>query len=178
VSDGRAHAAWSAKEVFSDNRLAVMYRPGYLRSRRAAESGAKHWAVENGMWNRKRDAQLVKLKRQGFSFAEIGKRMGVTRNAALGRFQRINRKKFPSQQAKRNARLRAQWKRKRERLRQQRDKAILKFRKDLAAGVPRLRAIARALKGKATGSMIAFELGLSPGRVFTLARDAREKHSR
>ncbi|MEO8317783.1 MAG: GcrA family cell cycle regulator, partial [Bradyrhizobium sp.] len=56
------------------------------------------------MWTDRLDAKLLKLKRDGLSFAEIGERIGVTRNAALGRFQRLNGIVFPSQAARRQAR--------------------------------------------------------------------------
>ena len=35
------------------------------------------------MWNDRLDAKLRKLQKEGYSFAEIGERMGITRNACL-----------------------------------------------------------------------------------------------
>jgi hypothetical protein len=47
------------------------------------------------MWTSEVDAELVRLKAEGFTFAEISERMGVTRNAAISRFQRLSGKKYP-----------------------------------------------------------------------------------
>jgi DNA-binding CsgD family transcriptional regulator len=41
------------------------------------------------MWDHDRDAALVELHSQGHSFAEIGQRLGVTRNAAISHFHWI-----------------------------------------------------------------------------------------
>ena len=49
------------------------------------------------MWDRERDAALVELHSQGLSFAEIGRRIGVTRNAAISRFHWIRGTKFRSE---------------------------------------------------------------------------------
>ena len=47
-------------------------------------------------WDSERDAALIELRAQGFTFDQISARLGVTRNAALGRYQRVTGKKFPS----------------------------------------------------------------------------------
>jgi hypothetical protein len=46
------------------------------------------------MWNAEADAELIRLKGAGLSFGQISMRMGVSRNAAISRFQRINGKIF------------------------------------------------------------------------------------
>ena len=56
------------------------------------------------MWTDRLDAKLLKLKKDGLSFAEIAEQMGITRNAALGRFQRLNGVVFPSQLERRRSR--------------------------------------------------------------------------
>jgi hypothetical protein len=53
------------------------------------------------VWTSEVDAELVRLKKAGFSFAEISERMGVTRNAAIGRFQRLSGKKYPQKSGRR-----------------------------------------------------------------------------
>ena len=42
-----------------------------------------------GAWSRERDTQLAKLWRDGLPSTEIGRRMGITKNAALGRIHRL-----------------------------------------------------------------------------------------
>jgi IS30 family transposase len=109
-------------------------------------------------WDSERDAALVELHSQGLSFRQISARLGVTRNAALGRYQRVVRKKFPSESAKARSELRLE----------RRAIAILKLRRDLAAGVEPQTAILRALGAGAGGGLIATELNVPPHRVYQL----------
>jgi len=51
------------------------------------------------MWNSDLDTELVQLRKRGLSFSEISAEMGITRGAALGRFNRLKGKVFPSQVA-------------------------------------------------------------------------------
>jgi DNA-directed RNA polymerase specialized sigma24 family protein len=53
------------------------------------------------MWTSEADAELRALKAAGLSFAQIAERMGVSRNAAISRFQRINGKRYPRSRAQR-----------------------------------------------------------------------------
>jgi len=109
-------------------------------------------------WDSERDAALVELHSQGLSFRQISTRLGVTRNAALGRYQRVVRKKFPSESAKARSELRLE----------RRAIAILNLRRDLAAGVEPQTAILRALGAGAGGGLIATELNVPPHRVYQL----------
>ena len=52
------------------------------------------------MWTSEADAELVRLKKAGFSFQEVSERMDVTRNAAISRFQRIHGKTYSRKQAR------------------------------------------------------------------------------
>ena len=83
------------------------------------------------MWDRERDVLLVELRAQGLSFAEIGRRIGVTRNAAISRFHWIGGTKFPSEH-ERKARAAAERESRRKLLRGKREQAIQEFRRDLA----------------------------------------------
>ncbi len=98
-------------------------------------------------WDSERDAALIELHSQGLSFRQISARLGVSRNAALGRYQRVIRKKFPSESAKARSELRLE----------RRAIAILKLRRELAAGVEPQTAI-----------LIATELNVPPHRVHQL----------
>jgi hypothetical protein len=108
-------------------------------------------------WDSERDAALVELHSQGLSFSQISARLGVTRNAALGRYQRVVRKKFPSESPRARSELRQE----------RRAIAILKLRRDLAAGVEPQTAVLRAL-GAAGVGLVATELNVPPHRVYQL----------
>jgi GcrA cell cycle regulator len=53
-------------------------------------------------WTAERDAELIRLRKEGASFSEIGRTMGVGRNAAIGRAYRLQRAgvEFPVAAAK------------------------------------------------------------------------------
>ena len=53
------------------------------------------------MWTSEADAELRALKAAGLSFAQIAERMGVSRNAAISHWQRINGKRYPRSRAQR-----------------------------------------------------------------------------
>ena len=108
-------------------------------------------------WDRERDAALIELRAQGLTFNQISARLGVTRNAALGRYQRVVRKKFPSESPSARSELRQE----------RRAIAILKLRRDLAAGVEPQTAVLRAL-GAAGVGLVATELNVPPHRVYQL----------
>jgi hypothetical protein len=46
------------------------------------------------MWTSVADAELTRLREAGLTFGRIAEQMGVTRSAAISRFQRINGKKY------------------------------------------------------------------------------------
>jgi hypothetical protein len=120
------------------------------------------------MWNDRLDAKLLKLKRQGLSFAEIGERMGITRNAALGRFQRLNGVVFPSQLERRRTREAAARLKKETRLRKE-GEIIRKMKAAIAAGTDKGKAMKQAHVAGATFVTIGEVLGISSVRAYQIA---------
>ena len=43
-------------------------------------------------WKPENDAELLRLRRNGCSFSETGRQLGVSKNAAVGRYHRLKRK--------------------------------------------------------------------------------------
>ena len=120
------------------------------------------------MWNDRLDTKLLKLKRQGLSFAEIGEQIGVTRNAALGRFQRLNRRVFPSQAERSKTRREAA--RLKEETRARKDgEVIRKLKAAIAAGTDRPKAINQAFAAGTSYKTIGAALGLSRQRAYQIA---------
>ena len=124
------------------------------------------------MWDRERDALLVELRAQGRSFAEIGRRIGITRNAAISRFHWIGGTKFPSEH-ERKARAAAERERRLKLLREKQQQAVQELRRDLATDMLRRDAILKALESGATCKLIGLELNVSGARVHQLAARAR-----
>jgi hypothetical protein len=123
------------------------------------------------MWNDQLDAKLLRLRREGLSFAEVAERMGVSRNTVLGRAQRLAGKKFPSQTARSELRRRAND----ARARQVAAKAKVtsrKLKKDLASGVPRDVAVRTALDLGAAPKLVAGIIGVSSQRVCQIMRES------
>jgi hypothetical protein len=121
------------------------------------------------MWNDRLDAKLLKLKRDGLSFAEIGERIGVTRNAAIGRFQRLNGRVFPSQAARRQSRMEVARLKQEARLRKE-AVIIRKMNAAIASGTDRGKAIARAFAAGAGYHVIGAAVGLSRQRAYQIAK--------
>jgi hypothetical protein len=126
------------------------------------------------MWDRERDVLLVELRAQGLSFAEIGRRIGVTRNAAISRFHWIGGTKFPSEH-ERKARAAAERERRLKLLREKQEQAVQELRRDLATDMLRRDAILKALESGATCKLIGLELNVSGARVHQLAARARAR---
>lgn len=119
------------------------------------------------MWNDRSDAKLLKLKREGYSFAEVAERMGITRNAALGRFQRLNGRLFPSQLERRRSREAAA--RLKSETRLQKEGAIIrKMNAAIAAGTDKARAIKQARAAGASYVAIGNVFGVSRARVYQI----------
>jgi len=121
------------------------------------------------MWDRERDAALVELHSQGLSFAEIGRRIDVTRNAAISRFHWIRGTKFRSEQERKVER-----ERRLKLLREKQQQAVQELRRDLATDMLRRDAILKALESGATCKLIGLELNLSGARVHQLAARAKK----
>jgi hypothetical protein len=124
------------------------------------------------MWDRERDAALVELHSQGLSFAEIGRRIGVTRNAAISRFHWIRGTKFRSEH-ERKAKVAAERERRLKLLREKQEQAVQELRRDLATDMLRRDAILKALESGATCKLIGLELNVSGARVHQLVARAR-----
>jgi hypothetical protein len=122
------------------------------------------------MWDRERDAALVELHSQGLSFAEIGRRIDVTRNAAISRFHWIRGTKFRSEQERKVER-----ERRLKLLREKQQQAVQELRRDLATDMLRRDAILKALESGATCKLIGLELNVSGARVHQLAARARAR---
>jgi len=123
------------------------------------------------IWTDQFDARLLKLRKEGLSFAEVAERMGVSRNTVLGRAQRLAGKKFPSQIARSELRRR----RNDARDRQTAAKAKViskKLKKDLASGVPRDVAVRAALNSGGAPKLVAGIIGVSSERVRQIRREA------
>ena len=116
------------------------------------------------MWTSDLDAELIRLRKRGLSFGEISAEMGITRGAALGRFQRLKGKIFPSQVVREQEIADARRRRKAARLEKQ-QRLVKKMKADIAAGKDRNRAIKEAYEAGATVRAIAQGIGLSVGRV-------------
>jgi hypothetical protein len=116
------------------------------------------------MWNSDLDTELMRLRHRGFSFGEISVRMGVTRNAALGRFYRLSGNVFPSDAARLREGSAAARRRRAERLEKQRH-LTKKLKANIAAGKNRNRAIKQAYEAGATVRAIAKVVGVSFQRV-------------
>ena len=123
------------------------------------------------MWNDQLDAKLLRLRREGLSFAEVAERMGLSRNTVLGRAQRLAGKKFPSQTARSELRRRANDARSRQ-LAAKEKVTSRKLKKDLARGVPRDVAVRTALDLGATPKLVAGIIGVSSQRVCQIIRES------
>jgi len=124
----------------------------------------------NIMWNDQLDAKLLKIRREGLSFAEVAERMGLSRNTVLGRAQRLAGRKFPSQVARSEARRRVNEARARQVAAKEKASSS-KLKKDLARGVPRDVAVRKALNLGATPKLVAAIIGVSSQRVCQIMRE-------
>ena len=116
------------------------------------------------MWKSDLDAELMRLRKRGLSFGQISQRMGVTRAAAIGRFNRLIGNVFPSDAARQREESADARRRAAARLEKQRHLAK-KLRADIAAGKNRNRAIKQAYEAGATVRAIAKVIGVSHQRV-------------
>ncbi len=120
------------------------------------------------MWNDRLDARLLKLKREGYSFAEIGDQIGVTRNAAIGRWQRLNGRVFPSQVARGQIRKEANKAMAKARI-QKEAEIVRELKSSIASGADRDKVINQALAAGATYQVVGDALELSKQRIHQIA---------
>ena len=116
------------------------------------------------MWKSDLDAELMRLRKRGLSFGQISERMGVTRSAAIGRFNRLIGNVFPSDAARQREESADARRRAAARLERQRHLAK-KLRADITAGKNRNRAIKQAYEAGATTRTIAKVVGVTFSRV-------------
>jgi hypothetical protein len=103
------------------------------------------------------DAELIRLRKRGLSFGQISERMGITRSAAIGRFNRLIGNVFPSDAARQREEAADVRRRAAERLEKQRH-LTKKLKADIAAGKNRDRAIKEAYEAGATVRASDFSL--------------------
>lgn len=126
----------------------------------------------NVMWDAKTDSRLLKLKGDGLSFQEISERMGVSRNAAIGRAQRLAGKIFPSQ-ARRSEFKNLEIKQRRQKSAHEREAIVEMVRESISSGMPRPEVIQVALACPgATYQIVGDALGISKQYVHQLAHVA------
>jgi len=126
------------------------------------------------MWNSNLDAELMRLRKRGLSFGQISERMGVTRGAAIGRFNRLIGNVFPSDAARRREEAADARRRAAVRLEKQRH-MVKKLKADIAAGKSRDRAIKEAYEAGATIRAIAKVIGVSFQRVHRITAETGAK---
>jgi hypothetical protein len=132
--------------------------------------------ISGSFWTTERDERLRRLEAEGLSAAKIGAKLGTTRDAVLGRLHRLSGASltYPAYlrgavkaRARKVARLKKQ-----ERLN---DAALSKIRQEIARGIGRNRAIARARKAGATLQAIADLFGITHERVRQIAASEQER---
>jgi len=118
--------------------------------------------VRGSFWTPERDRRLQAYEAEGLSGAAIAERLGTTRNAVLGRPQRLRRLTLTHKwyvQKKQEWRAAGEPKR---REKQRREHAAMeRMRKEIAKGVPRNLAITSARKRGATYRAIGEEIGMT-----------------
>jgi hypothetical protein len=131
-------------------------------------------SISGSFWTPQRSEQLQRLRREGLSTGKIAERLGTTPGIVIGRLHRLTGTLFTFPSYIRNlekSRARTAARRK-VRTRLQRA-AIKKMQQEIARGLERNRAIARARKAGATLQAIGDALGLTRERVRQI--EAEEK---
>ena len=111
-------------------------------------------------WNDAMDAKLIEGVVRGLSRRAVARKLGISKNAAIARYNRISGIKFPSDVNKaRIAKFKRAEKRRAEKT------SIAAMLGDLHQGVHRQHAMRTAWKRGATMAAIGREVGLSAQRV-------------
>lgn len=116
------------------------------------------------MWDKSLDEKLLQLRERGLSFAELAPELGVSRSAAIGRFQRIQGRVFPSEVARDEVAAAARKALKAE-IASEREVLARSIGAAIASGRPRNEVIADALTNGATYQVIGEGLGVTKQRV-------------
>jgi hypothetical protein len=126
--------------------------------------------ISGSFWTPERDERLRYLEAEGFSAAKIAEKLGTSRGAVLGRLHRLSGATltYPSYiRQEKEARARAAARTK-ERTRVE-STVIRRLQQEIARGVGRDRAIARARKAGATLRAIGDAVGISKEWVRQIA---------
>src|SRR5713101_613617 len=122
--------------------------------------------VRGSFWTPARGRRLQALEDKGLSGAAIAEKLGITRNAVLGRSQRLRGLTVTYKAYVETLQeLRAANEPKRRQRERRIQAALTRLQSDLAKGVPRDVAIMTVRKQGATCRAIANELGLTKQRV-------------
>ena len=115
------------------------------------------------MWTLELDKALLDLW-ESHSAEQIGTRLGRTRNAVIGRYYRLIKRKFPSD-VRREQRKRDKSQRRAEKKLARNLAALALMHRAMSGGASRNQAIRMARKNGATLQAIAADLGISRERI-------------
>ncbi len=132
-------------------------------------------------WTPSRDTRLKQYEAAGLSAAEIGRKLGTSRSAVIGRSRRLRGIVYQSDieswaraNAKRTeaAKVRTALRRERQR------KAVRALAKDVRDGVPEAKAMARAHRDGATWQQIGDHFGISQQVAYQRAKSGQARPRR
>jgi hypothetical protein len=119
------------------------------------------WIAER--WTAERDAELLR-RWESQSASEIGREMGVTRNAVIGRYHRLQRSYAGYESKQRIEKRHESAARMKEALKLEQS-AIERMKARIASGIERDSAIRLAVRDGARQIAIALDLGMTRQRV-------------
>ena len=130
--------------------------------------------ISGSFWTPERDERLRRLEADGLSAAKIAQRLGTTRDAVLGRLHRLSGAAlgYPSylREAEKARERNAARLKKRKRVN---EAALSKLQREIARGIDRDQAIAKARKTGATLRAIGDAVGISKERVRQISVEVR-----
>ena len=127
-------------------------------------------------WTPARDRRLLEYQAAGNSAADIGRRLGATRSAVIGRSRRLRGIIYQSDidsWTRANARRSEEAKKRTALRREKRRKALRAMIADLRKGMPEGRAMDRAHRGGATWQQIGDHFGVSQQVAYQRAKNWR-----
>lgn len=120
--------------------------------------------MSGSVWTKELDKRLVDAKAKGLSFAQVANKIGVSRNAALGRYARITGALYPCFERRRQAAL-AVTRKQREEAEARHAIALQAFDRDLSSGKDRDAAIASAIARGCSRRALAERLEITRERI-------------
>jgi hypothetical protein len=129
-------------------------------------------------WTPARDRRLKALEAEGFSAAQIARKLGTTRNAVIGRSRRLRGIVYQSDVdswTRANARRSAEAHERAALRAQMQKKVIADMARALAAGVPKPNAMLRAFRAGAFWRQIGAHFGISQQAAYETAKKARKR---